>query len=43
MPLRQVMKLLLVSLFGRMGQKEIEDKTVIVSKKEAENFTKLRH
>jgi hypothetical protein len=43
MPLRQVMKLLLVSLFGRMGQKEIEDKAVIVSKKEADKICKVKH
>jgi hypothetical protein len=40
---RQVFKLILVSLFGRMGQKEIEDRCVIVSKEEAEKIVKIKH
>jgi len=43
LPLRQVVKLLLVSLFGRMGQKEIVDRAVIVSEEEANKITKVRH
>jgi hypothetical protein len=43
LPLRQVVKLLLVSLFGRMGQKEIVDKAVLVSEEEANRITRVRH
>jgi len=37
--LQMVNKLTLNSLYGRMGMKNIENKTVIVNKDKAENFT----